>query len=210
MSHIDRGILGPIHGNLATVNGYSCYGKDFIRSRITDKKDAKSEKQLIIRSGFKDCSDFLKPIYYTTIADTFPYMQFEITNWFQFFKLNLRFFHGNDNVDYDQILISIGNLDIAPDYRINFFYPDARILLRWTGTWDNINSFPNDLLSGFVYNLTRHQAIAFFNESPRSQQTAFPDIMPDWLESDILMSYGYFKTSDSLRITDTMFATWNI
>lgn len=208
MSHLDRGILGPIHGNIADINGYSYYGKDFIRSRITSKNDARTDSQLAVRSGFRDCSDFLKLIYYSVIAQTFSYLNFQITNWFFFFKKNLGFFHGSGAIDFPNLFISQGDLDIAPDFRITAFFPTPRITIRWTNTWDNVNSFPNDLLNGFVYNETKKEVSLIINAELR-QVPALSYFLPsNWVDTDVVKVYGYFITNDESRITNTMFAFW--
>jgi hypothetical protein len=118
MGSIKKGLMGPFSGRVGNLVGYSCHGRNYLRSRPVVYRDAKTSSQLGQRTGFRLVQDlvcqllpFIRIGFRGAATTSSPYCAALGYNM----RHALAGEYPDLEIDYGRVLLSRGSLEPVED-----------------------------------------------------------------------------------------------
>ena len=206
MGTINQGVMGGFSGKVGTVIGGNWNGIDYMRSRASNRSDAKSGPQLDQRARFLTIIQLLKPLKgFLRMGFKSKAVNMSAFNAATSYNLEnaLTGTFPNYQIDYSRVMVSQGKLPGALNPTA-ISGTVAEIEFTWENNSSEIGSRADDRAVLVIYNPARQSALSFMNGNSRlagSQRVS----LPANFSGDEVHCYISFQNVGQSVISDSQF-----
>jgi hypothetical protein len=209
MGKINQSVLGGISGKIGNLVGRSWKGIHFLQTKPAIYHDAKTPKQIRVRTRFASCNKLAKSVLINIIRPVWDQKAMRMSGYTLFISTNLSAFDKELILpSYEMLKFSLGELPLPNNIAVaNTTTGNGAIIITWTDNSGVHIAAPTDRL--LVVALKGNEPVVL-NRLPFIRSAQHATIQLPYSTGETVHTYVFFESEKGTIYSDSFYSSLTI